>query len=244
MKLRALFADDEQMARRRLRRLLSAMPDVEIVAECASGEEALAELDRIEVDVAFLDVRMAALSGLDVSEAAVELGVEVVLITAHPEHAVAAFERGALDYVLKPVEAERLEVAVARVRERLEAARARSAGTPGAPAPLERLSLQVRGELRLVSPEDVSHALHDGQLVSVWVGAEQILTELSLNELERRLPAGAFERVHRRALLNLQRVDRLKPLPTGGYLAVTTDGHEVPVSRQAARALRRRLGIG
>jgi two-component system, LytTR family, response regulator len=245
-KLRALVADDELMARRRMRRLLSALPDVEIVAECGSGEEALAELDRVEVDVAFLDIRMAGLSGLDVSEVAVELGVEVVLTTAHPEHAVAAFEHGALDYVLKPVEAERLATALTRVRRRLDMARVSSAN-PAAPSggsALDRLPLEVRGEVRLVRPDDISHAVLDGGLVTVWVGAESLFTELSLNELERRLPAGSFERVHRQALLNLRRVDRLKPRPTGGYLALTTDGHEVPVSRQAARALRRRLGIG
>jgi two-component system LytT family response regulator len=169
-----------------------------------------------------------------------------VLTTAHPEHAVAAFEHGALDYVLKPVEAERLAAAIARVRRRIEADRASSASAPASLTgqTLDRLALEVRGEVRLVCPDDISHALHDGHLVSVWVGREQLFTELSLNDLERRLPAGKFERVHRRALLNLERVDRLKPLPTGGYLAVTSDGHEVPVSRQAARALRRRLGIG
>lgn len=240
-KLRALFADDELMARRRMRRLLSALPDVEIVAECASGEEALAELDRLEVDVAFLDVQMAALSGLDVSEAAVELGVEVVLTTAHPEHALAAFEHGVLDYVLKPVEAERLATAIARVKKRLESSREPAAGSRAA---IERLALDVRGEVRLVRPGDISHAVVEGELVTVWIDSESVLTDLSLSELERRLPAGSFERVHRRALLNLAEVERLRPLPTGGYLAVTRAGHEVPVSRQAARSLRRRLGIG
>ena len=105
--LRVLFADDELMARRRLRRLLSDMPGVEIVAECASGEEVLATLDRADVDLVLLDVRMGELSGLDVSDVAADLGVEVVLVTAHPEHAVSAFERGAIDYVLKPVAAVR-----------------------------------------------------------------------------------------------------------------------------------------
>lgn len=235
-RLRVLFADDELMARKRMRRLLADIEGIEVVAECTSGEEVLAELDRVEVDLALLDVRMGALSGLDVAEAAAELGVEIVLTTAHPEHAAAAYEHGAIDYVLKPVEPERLAKAIARVRERLEVPRA-------AGAPLERLALTVRGEVRLVSPDEISHALLDGQLVSVFVAGEALLSELSLNELERRLPAGRFERVHRRALVNLARIDRLKPLPTGGYLAVTSDGHEVPVSRQAARALRRRFGI-
>lgn len=238
MKLRALFADDEAMARQRMRRLLRDIADVEVVAECASGEEALAEFEQQDVDVAFLDIQMAGASGLDVSDAAAELGVEVVFTTAHPEHAVAAFERGAVDYLLKPLEAERLAAAVARVSERLS--RAPAAQNEN----LDRLALEVRGELRVVDTQEISHALHDGQLVTVWVGGESILTELSLNELERKLPSGNFERVHRRALVNLRCVERLKPLPSGGYLAGLRDGHEVPVSRQAARALRKRLGIG
>jgi two-component system LytT family response regulator len=247
--LRVLVADDEEVARRRIRRLLSAIEGVEIVAECASGEDALAQLDRLDVDLALLDVRMGARSGLDVADAAAELGVEIVFTTAHADHAVAAFARGAADYVLKPIEAERLGLAIARARERIAHARADSsgavsAGSAASSAGLDRIAIESRGELRLVPTGDISHAIVDGELVTVWAGGEAIVTELTLSDLARRLPAGAFERVHRRALLQLGHVDRLRPLPTGGYLAITRDGQEVPVSRQAARALRRRLGIG
>jgi two-component system LytT family response regulator len=234
--IRVLFADDELMARRRLARLLADVDGVEVVAECASGQAALDELERVEVDVALLDVRMGEISGLDVSELAGELGVEVIFTTAHPEHAVAAFEKGAIDYVLKPIEPERLAAALARAGQRIEAGRAPR------PQAAERLALTVRGEVRFVRAEDVSHALHDGSLVSVFVGGEPLLTELSLNELERRLPP-RFERVHRRALLDLAHVDRLVPLPTGGYRAIVRGGHQVPVSRQSARRLRRAIDI-
>jgi two-component system LytT family response regulator len=247
--LRVLFADDELMARRRLRRMLEAMDGIAVVAECESGEAVLAALEHTDVDVALLDVEMGARSGLEVSEAAAELGVEVIFTTAHPEHAVAAFDRGAVDYVLKPADEGRLATAMERARRRIEAARARP---PGAAVPMgdaprppaARLALEVRGEIVLVDPGEISHALHDGALVTVHAGRSTLLTELSLQELEQRLPPGRFMRVHRRAILNLDRVERLRPQPTGGYLAVTSGGHEVPVSRQAARALRRQLGIG
>jgi DNA-binding LytR/AlgR family response regulator len=235
--LRVLIADDEETARRRLKRLLSAIEGIEVVAECTSGEAALLELDRTEVDAAFLDVRMGKVSGLSVAELAAELGVEIVLVTAHPDHAVDAFERGAADYVLKPVEPERLSAAALRVRQRIEASAAPRT------TPIDRLAVSVRGEVRLIRPADVSHAVLDGTLVTLWAAGEALLTELSLQDLDRKLAFGPFERVHRRALLNLEHVERLKPLPTGGYLAVTREGHEVPVSRQAARGLRRRLGI-
>jgi two-component system LytT family response regulator len=242
-RLRALVADDEMMARRRMRRLLTEIGGVEVVAECASGEEALAELDEVDVDVAFLDIHMAQTSGLDVSEVAVELGVEVVFTTAHPEHALSAFAQGALDYVLKPVDEERLAAAVRRVQKRLRGGPAQRSSAGADNVAPEPLALEVRGEVRLVRPADISYALHDGSLVSVWARGERLLTDLPLGELERRLPQDPFVRVHRRALVNLTRIDRLKPLPTGGYLAITREGHEVPVARQAARALRKRLGI-
>lgn len=247
MRLRTLIADDEEMARRRARRLLASIEEVEVVAECASGEAALATLESIEVDLAILDVQMPGLSGLDVSSAALDLGVHVVFSTAHADHAVAAFERGAVDYVMKPLDEARLRVAIGRVCARVAAAASAgsAAGEDLGPTPrdLERLAIRVRGEVRLVRPEDVEHATLDGELVTLTVKGERLLTEHSLQELERRLGGGAFLRVHRRALLNLACVDRLRPLPTGGYLAITHAGDEVPVSRQEARRLRQRLGL-
>lgn len=236
-RVRVLFADDEQMARKRVRRLLEAIPGVEIVAECDGGEAAMRELDRLDVDVALLDVRMGAVSGLEVSKLAEELGVEVIFTTAHEQHAVEAFARGAVDYVLKPIEAARLEQAMARATRRIEDARR----APSAASVPERLALEVRGEVRLVRPGDVTHAVHDGQLVTVFVSGEPLLTEKSLTELEAMLPS--LTRVHRRALLSLAHVERLRPLATGGYLAIVGAEQEVPVSRQAARELRRKLGL-
>lgn len=236
--LRVLFADDEQMARRRLRRLLEAMPEVTVVAECESGEAALRELDRVDVDVALLDVRMGVVSGLDVAKIAETLGVEVVLTTAHAEHALEAFERGAVDYVLKPVDAERLVRAIERAAKRVD--RAPAASRTAEPA-RERVAIEVRGEVRLVRPSDVTHALHDGALVTLFVAGEALWTEKSLTDLEALFPH--LTRVHRRALLSIAHVDRLRPEDSGGYTAVVPPASEVPVSRQAARALRKQLGL-
>lgn len=237
MPLRVLVADDEEMARRRLRRLLETEADLTIVGEAKTGEEALQLLDELDVDLALLDVRMPFATGLDVATVAAELGVEVVLVTAHADHAVEAFATGAADYLLKPVEPERLRQALARVRSRhVEAAPASVAAVP------ERLALEVKGELVLVPPSAVTHAVSDGDLVTVHLsdGARH-LTELSLADLSRKLPA--LLRVHRRALLSLEYVVRLRPLETGGYLAITRTGDEVPVARQSARQLRRALGL-
>lgn len=243
--LRVLIADDEEVARRRLRRLLSELRDVEIVAECATGAAALSMLESIDVDVAVLDVQMPGLSGLDLSQSAADLGVEVIFATAHPEHAVAAYAHGVVDYVLKPVAAERLGLAIDRARAQVRGRPARDEPRePAAPkGSLDRLAITVNGEVRLLVPSEVAFAMLDGALVRLRVGPEIVWTELTLGELETRLAGVGFLRVHRRALLNLAHVDRLRPLPTGGYVALTRTGDEVPVSRQEARRLRQRLGL-
>lgn len=235
--LRVILADDEEMARLRLRRLLEEHDDVRIVGEARSGKDALAILDGQDVDLALLDVRMGLVSGLEVSEVAADLGVEVVMTTAHRDHAVEAFAAGAVDYLLKPIEAERLAQALSRVRSHLTPSPAPAA----AAAVPDRFPLEVRGELLLLRPSDVSHATLDGTLVRVFAGAEGYLTELSLSDLERRLPH--LVRVHRKALVSIEHVARLRPLASGGYVAILGTGQEVLVSRQAARELRRRLGI-
>jgi two-component system LytT family response regulator len=231
--LRVLVADDEVMARRRLARLLEAIAGVELVAECADGREVLAALGREQVDVLLLDIEMPGLSGLDAAGLLGTDGPRVIFTTAHPEHALHAFDVGAVDYVLKPVEASRLSRALDRARQ-----------PPPAPsAPVERLALAVKGEVRLFDPREITHAVLDGALVTVHVAGEAIITDLSLQEIQRRLPAGTLERVHRQALLNLAHVRSLRPLESGGFVARTTRGEEVPVSRQSARELRKRLGL-
>jgi two-component system LytT family response regulator len=228
--LKVLVADDESLARRRLSRLLEAMPDVTVAGECETGEEVLAAVAKEEVDVVLLDIQMPGLTGLEAKGLLGEEGPVVIFTTAHPEHALEAFEVGAVDYVLKPIEPARLAKALERARGLVE-------NTPH----LDRLPLVSAGEVRLVDPELVTHALFDGHLVTVHLESEAILTDLSLQDLERRLPR--LERVHRRALLNLACVERLKPQPSGGYVALTRSGKEVPISRQSARKLRRLLGV-
>ncbi|AGC42648.1 response regulator [Myxococcus stipitatus DSM 14675] len=250
--LRVLIADDELLARKRLSRLLSALPDVEVCGEAADGEAVLAAVRAGGVDVVLLDIHMPGLSGLDALALLPQGRPHVVLCTAHAEHAVEAFEHGAMDYVLKPVEPARLQKALERVRARMEPeARPREVSAPaekpaaGATAPraLARLPIPTRQGIVLVDPETISHAALDDELVTVFTAQGEFLTDFTLNELAEKLPAELFHRVHRRALLNLRQVARLEPLETGGYLARTARGHAVEVSRQSARELRRMLGL-
>lgn len=240
--LRVLVCDDELVARRRAARLLSEQAEVELVAECATGEEVLARLATEEIDVVVLDINMPGLSGIETALQMPEDRPYLIFLTAHPEHAVAAFDLGATDYVLKPVDAARLGKAIDRARRQLEPPPRRAPHEPG--APLARLAITTKAGVVLVGPDDVTHAIFDGQLVTVHTRDRAILSDATLQELEDRLPGPHFERVHRRALVNLLHVERLEPVVSGGYVARLVGGKSVDVSRQAARKLRRRLGIG
>jgi len=228
--LRVLVADDERLARQRLVRLLGEMEDVTVCAECASADEVLAAVKREDVDLALLDIEMPGMTGM---EALAVLGPRapfVVFCTAHANYAVEAYDRGAVDYVLKPIDPERLRKAIERARGRVRAR-----------APSDRLAITTKSGVVLVDARAVTHATLDGALVTVFAANEKHLTDDSLNELERKLPH--MLRVHRRALVALEHVARLEPQPTGGYVARTTSGHAVEISRQAARELRKRLGL-
>lgn len=227
--LRALVADDEKMARKRLRRLLEAAGGVTIVTEARSGEEAAAALDPDAIDVAILDIDMPDLDGLSLAELAARRSIPVVFVTAHEQHAVKAFASGAVHYLLKPLELGPLDDALGRVRARI------------APTPAARIALTVGDEVHLVDTRSISHAVFDGALVTVHADGREWLSSDSLQELERKLAGGEFLRVHRRALVQLSHVERLVPLPSGGYDAVLRSGATVPVSRQVARELRKRL---
>lgn len=236
MTLRVLVADDEQMARKRLLRLLGVLPDVEIAGECESGEAVLARVRKGDVDVILLDINMPGLSGVEALQLLPDDGPQVIFCTAHPEHALSAFDGGAVDYVLKPVEAGRLNKALERVKTR----RTPAVTTEHA---LRKLAVPTRQGVVLVNHDDISHAIHDGVLVTVHTRDAALLTDFTLQELEERLPADRFHRVHRRALLNLDHVARLEPVDSGGYVARTHKGQAVEVSRAAARGLRKLLGL-
>lgn len=238
MLLRVLIVDDEQLARRRLQRLLADLPAVEVAGECEGGQDALALLKSsdAEVDVVLLDIRMPGLSGLETASLLGDEGPYVIFTTAHGDHAIEAFDLGAVDYLLKPIDAVRLHRALERARRRL------GPHASGAHA-LARLPVATREGIVLLDPKDLSHALFDGALVTLHLGGRALLTDQSLQELEDRLAGGPFERVHRRALVNLEKIERLEPQGTGGYNARMPGGDLVPISRQAARRLRRRLGL-
>lgn len=236
--MKVLIADDETMARSRLKRLLTALPNIEVIGEATDGREVLAAIKSSEIDVVLLDIQMPHLSGTEAMALWPANGPMVIFCTAHAEHAVDAFEKGAVDYLLKPIEPARLQKALDRARER----EARTQFTAAVKtSQLTRLAITTRAGVILVDPASITHATLEDELVTVFTRDAKHLTDFTLQELHERLPS--FERVHRRALLNLEAVARLEPLETGGYTARTHSGASVEISRQSARELRRRLGL-
>jgi DNA-binding LytR/AlgR family response regulator len=236
-RLRVAVVDDEAIARKRLVRLLSELPDVDVVLACDGPQALLDELETVEADLLLLDIQMPGMTGLELHG---RLGTDapyVIYATAHPEHAIDAYDAGAIDYVLKPVDAARLGRAIERARGLLERA---AAPLPRADR-AARVAVEVRGGIVLLAPEQISHCSFDGQLVTLHVGGREVVTDRALAELETLLSPHGFERVHRRYLVNLHRVVRLEDEDSGGYTAHCDDGATLPVSRQVARQLRRRL---
>jgi two-component system LytT family response regulator len=240
--MNVLVADDEAIARARMVRLLAEIEGVEVSGECENVDQVLERVRAGGIDVLLLDVQMPGLTGIDALALLPEDGPSVILCTAHAEYAVRAFDEGADDYLLKPVEIDRLRKALDRVRQR------RSVLQSGMKArEIQKLAIQTKQGIVLVDPTDITHAVLDGPLVSIVTTSTEYLTDFSLQELERKLPE-TFLRVHRRAvhrraIVNLDHVSRLEPIETGGFIARTAQGKTVEVSRQSARDLRKWLGL-
>ncbi|MDP2183627.1 MAG: LytTR family DNA-binding domain-containing protein [Actinomycetota bacterium] len=234
--LKALVVDDEAPARSELRFLLEEVGGVEVVGEASNTAEALQLIKAIPYDVVFLDIDMPGLSGVELAESLSEIEKQpaIVFVTAHSEHAVKAFEVSATDYLVKPVEAARLRQAI----ERLEPTRHQQAR-------IERVPVEKAGKKLLLQVEEIYYIMAKDDYSYLHTDGERYLSTISLANLENKLEATGFFRVHRRYLVNLSRVKEVVPM-YGGTLLLTlgdTDGTQVPVSRRRVPSLKRVLGL-
>jgi two-component system, LytTR family, response regulator len=245
--LRAVLVDDEPLARKRLRTLLAAHPRVQIVGEAANGDEACRVVEALRPDLLFLDIQMPGMSGFEVLTR-LQPRPRVVFVTAHDEFAVKAFDEQALDYLLKPVEPDRLARAIGRLAE-----------TPAADPRLDRLiaSLgQARSQLRRIPVRrgaqitlvDVASAVffraEDKYTVLYTSDAEHVI-DRTIDELEHTLEPETFLRIHRSAIVNVNFVRDLTVIEGGRFLVSLTDARRTRLyaSRTGARMLRERLGL-
>lgn len=237
--MKALIADDEPIARQNLRELLEEFPDVRVVGEAASGEEAIEQTQRTRPDVVFLDLQMPGLDGFGVARA---LGGEgfpaVVYVTAYAEHALEAFDVGAVDYLLKPVRPKRMSDALGRVRARLAGRRA-GPDHPAGEAPFGKIPGRRGRDIHLFDASEVVAFLADGDWVQLVTANGRFDAGRTMKELERDLPRPPFRRVHRRAIINSSRIRRLSPLSSKRWLLTMDNGLEVTVSKRLAGLVRR-----
>jgi two-component system LytT family response regulator len=249
--LSVLVVDDEEPARRLLAELLAAEADVALVGECRNGFEAVQAIQSLAPDVVLLDVQMPKLDGFEVLELlpraeGVRPRPAVIFATAYDEYAVRAFEVHAVDYLLKPVSAERLHAALERARARLAAG---DAGPDAAPlakaarrgAPLERILVRDGEKVHVVPASRVDYFEAQGDVVVLKMGEAKLKKATSLGELEEGLDPARFLRVHRSYILNLDRLAGLELYAKDSRVAILKDGTRLPVSRPGYARLRELL---
>ena len=248
VRIRTLVVDDEPPARQRLVGLLGDEPDIEIVGEAGTGSAAVRAITELQPDLVFLDIQMPGFDGFDVLRATAGLHQPlVVFVTAYDEHALKAFDVQAVDYVLKPVVESRFRAAVrravARVREMSQPELARaltrlleSVGTSGtATAPADerptRFAIRHEGRVVFVPLKDIAWVRADGDFVHVSAGKQTYMVRETMAEVEARLPAGHFARVHRSAIINVDRVREIQPWFKGDYVVLMDDGMKIQTGR-------------
>jgi len=237
-KVRVLIVDDEPPARRNLVMLLQDDADVEIIGECGSGQEAIAATRKLLPDLLFLDVQMPESDGFDVLEMlGSELPPAIVFVTAYDQYALRAFEAGALDYLLKPFENSRFYRALARAKEKIELARR------NAPAKMDHLVIKSAGQVSFVRISDIDWIEAADYYACLHVGARTHLLRRSLADLEQELESSVFCRVHRSAIVNVDRVRTLKLNSNGEYNVVLENGSQLRLSRRFRKHLQERLAL-
>lgn len=231
--MKALIVDDESLARRELRRLLVDYAWLEIVGEAANIEEALEHIQQLNPELLFLDIQMPGGSGFDLLTR-LEHVPQVIFTTAYDQHAVRAFEVNALDYLLKPIEPERLAGALARIKS------AANPPTPQQPAQsLERLFIRDGARCWFVPLREVSLMSAEGNYVRLHWGASQPLLARPLSALEQRLEPGRFFRANRSQIINLDFVESVEAGEGGRLHVQLRNGPEIEISRRQAQLFRR-----
>lgn len=252
--IRTLLVDDEELARSALRRALLAAPEFEgfeIVGEAANGVEALEAIDEFRPDVIFLDIEMPGFGGFEVIRQLSDPPA-IVFVTAYDEYAVRAFEANALDYLLKPVQPERLRRALTRVRQRFADRSADRALEQNAriaeivahrSGPVKRLAARRGKRIVIVPLREIVRIEIEDKLVFACTAKERLLLEKSIGELETMLEPVGFLRISRGELVNLEMVRELAPYFSGTWRVKLANGEERDVSRERAKQLKEAMGV-
>jgi len=243
--LRIAVVDDEELARRVIREYLDGVEDVEILAECSNGFEAVKAVADLKPDLLLLDVQMPKLNGFEVLEL-VGRDQPVVFVTAFDDYALKAFEVHAVDYLLKPFEKDRLLEALTRARTRIARREPPTAAVRMAadarPKPLDRVLVRDGGKVHIIAVGRIDYIQAQDDYVCIHADGRELLKEQTLAELEGSLDPSRFVRIHRSYLLNIDRLARMEPATKDTRVAILKDGRELPISRSGYQRLDELLG--
>lgn len=244
--MKIFIVEDSRLARQELRTLLAAIPEAEIVGEAAELLPAREAIERLRPELLLLDVELPGATGFELLDQLEHLPL-VVFTTAYDQHALAAFERNALDYLLKPIEPARLDAALAKARERLRpapVAAAAPAAAGGAVKGADDMVFLRDGErCWFVRLGDIAGFESCGNYAQAWFDGQRPLISRTLTMLEERLDPQLFFRASRSHLINLRWIQAIEPWRNEGYRVTLRDGHQVEVSRRQAKLLRERLEL-
>ncbi len=243
-KIKVMIVDDEPLARRNLRALLKAVPDIELVKECGNGRDAVREIRALDPDLVFLDIQMPELDGFEVLEHLAGQPLPVIIfVTAYDQYALRAFEVSALDYLLKPFDDARFHKALAQARHQLEQQDASELGRKlltllgtrevkaEAPRYLTRLMVKTAGRVIFIRSEEIDWVEACDNYVRLHTSGKTHLLRQTMNELEAALNPEQFARIHRSTIINLDRVKELHTHFNGEHLVLLHDGTELKLSR-------------
>jgi len=240
-KIRTAIVDDEPLARSNLLVLSGSDPEIEVVAQCGSGVEAVEAIRRLRPDLLFLDVQMPECDGFDVLEMlGKDLPRATIFVTAYDQYALRAFEAGALDYLLKPFDNARFELALNRAKQRIRMGENRQ---PLPSPPLERIVVKNAGEVCFLKTSEIDWIEAADYYACLHVGGKNHLLRRSMAELEEDLDPNMFCRVHRSSIVNLERVQGLKVAEDGEYEILLGNGTRIRLSRRYRKHLETRVGM-
>lgn len=241
-KIRAIIVDDEPLARSNLSVLLRRDPDIEIVRECGSGAEAVAEIPKSRPDLLFLDVQMPEYDGFDVLELlGRDLPPAIVFVTAYDQYALRAFEAGALDYLLKPFDDARFALALERARKKITQFNDLTTNDP--PPKIERFAIKSAGQVSFVKVSEIDWIEAADYYACLHVGPRTHLLRRSMADLEQEIDPAMFCRIHRSTIINLNRVSGMKITADGEYEVILENATRLPMSRRYRKQLQSRLGL-
>ena len=241
--MRALIVDDEAPARSKLRRLLSGAGDVEIVGEAGTGREAVAAIKRSRPDLVFLDVQMPGLDGFGVLATITDDAPYVVFVTANDQHAIRAFEVGAVDYLLKPYTPQRFEQVLARARERVSTTRDVGPLEQDDRPALRRLLVTTNGRAVFLPVDRIDRVEAERNYVTLVSGAERYRLRATISAVAERLDPAQFLRINRSTLVRLDAVKTMHEWSHGDYRVVMHDGTVMIWSRRYRAAAERQFGV-